>query len=83
MKEIYGDNAVGYVQLKRAEGKCLVKAKITPEHRISKKAYNVEAIIDEKEEKVYSCICKDCAASEGKPTRCSITLIILIFLFCT
>lgn len=66
MYEVYGDNAVGYVQLKRANEQCIVKAKITPEHKVSKKAYNVEAIIDEKEEKVVVCICKDCAASEGK-----------------
>lgn len=65
MKEVYGDNAIGYVQLKREGTQCIVKARITPEHKVRKTPYNVEAIIDEENETVISCMCKDCPASEG------------------
>lgn len=65
MKQMYGDNAVGYVQLKRTEKICTLKARITPEHKVLKTAYNVEAVIHEGQEKVISCVCKDCPASEG------------------
>lgn len=44
---------------------CNIKARITPEHKIHKKAYNVDAVINEQEEKVVSCECTDCSASEG------------------
>lgn len=64
-KVSYGDNAVAYVQLKRNGDVCTVKAKITPEHKIHKKAYNVCAVINEREEEVVSCTCLDCPASEG------------------
>lgn len=74
MKEVYGDNAVGYVQLKREGKQCIVKAQITPEHKVSKKAYNVEVAIDEEDEKVLSCACKDCAASEGKSSLIAHTI---------
>lgn len=51
---------ISYVHLKRNDDICKVKAKITPEHKIHKKAYNVIAIINEKEEQVIS------SASQGK-----------------
>ncbi|KAK4287433.1 hypothetical protein Pmani_039496 [Petrolisthes manimaculis] len=35
--EDYGDDAVGYVQLKRASGICEVTARITPEHKTTSK----------------------------------------------
>ncbi|KAJ8916480.1 hypothetical protein NQ315_014700 [Exocentrus adspersus] len=61
----YGDNAVHYVQLKRDGPVCTVKGKITPEHKIRKKAYTVCAQINELNESVTSCICLDCSASAG------------------
>nr|XP_018903521.1 PREDICTED: uncharacterized protein LOC109034699 [Bemisia tabaci] len=53
----YGDNAVGYVQVKREGGTCHVMAKITPEHRINSPPYQVHVVIDEKEEKVKEAYC--------------------------
>lgn len=42
-----------------------MKAKITPEHKIRSKAYDVHVVINEKEEEVISCQCHSCPASEG------------------
>lgn len=56
-KESYGDNAVGYVQLKREGKLCFVRGKITPEHKINNVGYIVEVVVDENEEKVLSCEC--------------------------
>ncbi|CAG9772236.1 unnamed protein product [Ceutorhynchus assimilis] len=64
-KTSYGDNAVGYVQVKKENHVCFVLGRITPEHKVRDKGYFVEAVIDMKEDKVVSCECKDCAASEG------------------
>ncbi|KAJ8911235.1 hypothetical protein NQ315_012222, partial [Exocentrus adspersus] len=64
-RESYGDNAVGYVQVKRDGNICIVKAKVTPEHSVKKKAYGVVLICNEDEEKVISVQCEDCAASLG------------------
>lgn len=61
----YGDDAVGYVQLKRTGNICTVKGKITPEHRVHNKPYNVTVQIDENEEKIMSSECHDCTASHG------------------
>ena len=36
-RESYGDNAVGYVQVKRNGNVCTVKASVTPEHNVRKK----------------------------------------------
>lgn len=61
----YGDNAVSYVQVKRDNHQCIVQCKITPEHKIHKKAYTVVAVVDEETYNIVSCECKDCAASSG------------------
>ncbi|CAG9765926.1 unnamed protein product [Ceutorhynchus assimilis] len=63
--EKYGDNAITYVQLKRADNICTVKAKITPEHRVRHVAYKLQAVINEEDEEVLSCECLDCPASAG------------------
>lgn len=65
-REAYGDNAVGYIQLKRENNICIIKAKVTPEHKIHKKSYNVTATINEEDEKVLTCVCSDCAAALGE-----------------
>ncbi|KAJ8958354.1 hypothetical protein NQ314_006415 [Rhamnusium bicolor] len=64
-RESYGDKAIGYVQLKRVNHICTVKAKVTPEYKIHNKYYNVIIEVDEAEEIILSCKCLDCAASEG------------------
>ena len=38
-RETYGDNAVGYVEVKRDKNICLVRGKITPEHSVKKKVF--------------------------------------------
>lgn len=65
-RENYGDNAVGYVQVKRDANLCTVKAKVTPEHNIRKKAYDVTLLCNEVEEEILSVTCDSCAASLGK-----------------
>ncbi|KAK3886035.1 hypothetical protein Pcinc_009811 [Petrolisthes cinctipes] len=61
----YGTDAVGYVQLRRADGICEVVGRITPEHKVSSKPYRVVVKIDEISEKVVDAKCMDCAAAEG------------------
>ncbi|KAJ8685669.1 hypothetical protein QAD02_021462 [Eretmocerus hayati] len=61
----YGDEAIGRVQLRRVECQCVVRASITPEHKIHRKAYSVTIEIDEKEELVTKAQCHDCVASAG------------------
>ncbi|CAG9771388.1 unnamed protein product [Ceutorhynchus assimilis] len=63
--DTYGDNAIAFVQLKRDDGVCTVKGRITPEHKIRNTAYRVQAIIDETTEEDQICECLDCPASEG------------------
>ncbi|CAG9760297.1 unnamed protein product [Ceutorhynchus assimilis] len=65
-RESYGDVAVGYVQLKRDHPQCIVKARITPEHKIRKQSYLVSVCIDEECHKVIDVKCNDCEASEGR-----------------
>jgi hypothetical protein len=64
-RDDYGDNAVGYVQVKREGNICTVKAKVTPEHKVRSKPYNVTFVCNEAEEMVKLCICEDCPASQG------------------
>ncbi|GLV37568.1 uncharacterized protein CBL_20380 [Carabus blaptoides fortunei] len=64
-REEYGDNAIGYVQVKRDVEKCIVKGKITPEHNVTRKGYAVEIQVDEKNAAIEHVTCGDCAASEG------------------
>lgn len=65
-RESYGDNAIGYVQIKRDGELCTVKSRVTPEHKVRKEGYRVTAIVNETQSLVQSCQCEDCAASEGK-----------------
>lgn len=65
-RESYGESAIGYVQVKREKDICAVKAKITPEHNVRQKCYNVTATCNETEEHILSVQCEDCAAHLGK-----------------
>lgn len=56
---------MAYVQLKRVGDICTVKGRITPEHKIHKKAYNVSVQINEKDETILECKCLDCSAALG------------------
>lgn len=64
-RQSYGDDAIGYVQLHRENGKCTVKCKICPEHKVRTKLYNVTLIVNENDSEIISCECHDCAASAG------------------
>ncbi|GBL87998.1 hypothetical protein AVEN_133670-1 [Araneus ventricosus] len=61
-KESYGDNAIGYVQVKRDGDLCTVKGRIMPEHRVRKKAHSVVLVCNESEDVILSV---KCAASQG------------------
>lgn len=65
-RDNYGDNAIGYVQVKREDNICTVKGRITPEHNVRKKPYAVVVTCEEAEEVVLSVQCEDCAAALGK-----------------
>ncbi|KAI5644485.1 hypothetical protein NE865_03592 [Phthorimaea operculella] len=64
-RESYGDDAIGYVQLKREANLCVVKCKISPEHKVRDKPYSVSLVVDEKDGIVESVQCGDCPASNG------------------
>ncbi|XP_045454482.1 uncharacterized protein LOC123663880 [Melitaea cinxia] len=64
-RESYGDDAIGYVQLKRKANLCVIKCKICPEHKVRQQPYSVSMVIDEKEGIVQSVQCADCPASKG------------------
>ncbi|KAG5871400.1 hypothetical protein JTB14_030676 [Gonioctena quinquepunctata] len=53
-RQSYGDNAIGYVQLKQQGALCELKAKITPEHKIKSRNYSVSCSINTKEKVVVN-----------------------------
>ncbi|CAG5041672.1 unnamed protein product [Parnassius apollo] len=61
----YVDTAIGYFEVKRERSKCVLKAKVTPEHRIRTKMYTVSITINEDSEVIENLICDDSAASAG------------------
>ncbi|XP_048484644.1 uncharacterized protein LOC125490211 [Plutella xylostella] len=61
----YVDTAVGYVEIKRDNNICSLKARITPEHKVRTKMYTVGIVIDENTEAIKQVTCDDCAASAG------------------
>lgn len=64
-RENYGDNAIGYVEVKREGSLCILQCKICPEHKVRSKNYSVSLTVNEDEEKIIDIMCKDCPASEG------------------
>lgn len=64
-RESYGDDAIGYVQVKREHNICIIKARVTPEHKVRSKPYHCTFECDEKEEIITGVNCEDCAAREG------------------
>lgn len=65
-RENYGDNAIGYAQVRRIQKMVRVKARITPEHKLRQSAYTVSAEFDEGKQVINFAKCHDCAASQGK-----------------
>ncbi|CAH0715416.1 unnamed protein product, partial [Brenthis ino] len=64
-REAYVDTAVGYVEVKREGDMCTVQCRVTPEHKVKAKLYQITAVIKESDEKIVSVECNDCAASAG------------------
>ncbi|XP_050560327.1 uncharacterized protein LOC118268450 [Spodoptera frugiperda] len=64
-REAYVDTAVGYVEVKRDGNLCTVKCRVTPEHKVKARLYQVTAVIDESLEKIITVECNDCVASAG------------------
>ena len=64
-KESYGDNAIGYVQVKRERDICRVTARITPEHRVHATTYVVEVVIKTSNNRITGATCNGCAGSKG------------------
>lgn len=56
-RESYGDDAIGYVQLRRESGICILKCKICPEHKVKASSYNVTMVLDENKGEVVSSEC--------------------------
>ncbi|KAL4702745.1 hypothetical protein ACJJTC_013640 [Scirpophaga incertulas] len=65
VRDNYGDDAIGYVQVKRVGNICTVKCRITPEHRVRATPYHCILECDEKDNEILNVMCKDCAASSG------------------
>ncbi|KAF4528770.1 hypothetical protein B566_EDAN016958 [Ephemera danica] len=66
--ERYGDDAVGYVQVKREGSTCILKGRIVPEHKVHKKPYHVEMLLEEfpgKSSRIKHVKCLSCVSSEG------------------
>ncbi|CAG4938741.1 unnamed protein product [Parnassius apollo] len=60
-RDSYVDTAIDYVEVKREEIKCVLKAKVTTDHRIRTKMYS----INEDSVVIENLICDVCAASAG------------------
>ncbi|KAJ8914230.1 hypothetical protein NQ315_003594 [Exocentrus adspersus] len=78
IRETYGDNAIGYVELKRDGLICVVQARICPEHKVRSKAYSVIVETNEEEERVSDLKCNDFAAAAG---GCKHALAFLMWLY--
>lgn len=65
MRKNYIDSAIGYVQLKREDNKCIVKCEMCPEHKVRTRNYEQIMVVDEEKENIESVKCLGCAASEG------------------
>ena len=72
----YGDDAVGRVELYRAEGSCFLKAEVCPEHRVSNKTYKVTAVVREITSEVIDLSCHGCLDSASPVCKHAI-----VFLF--
>lgn len=64
--EAYEDNTIGCVQAKREDFLYTVKGKITPEHRVRQKPYEVVAICNESDGQIQSVNCSGYTASLSK-----------------
>ena len=61
----YGDDAVGYVCVRTSGGETSVKSKVTPEHKVNQKPYDVEVMINTVERVIIDARCTGCKAQKG------------------
>lgn len=73
-RESYGDSAIGYVQLKRADNQCTIIAACCPEQSVRSKSYRVQVEIDLTNSEMKSAACHDCVASAGGWKRALVVL---------
>ncbi|KAL4717801.1 hypothetical protein ACJJTC_000950 [Scirpophaga incertulas] len=76
VRDNYGDDAIGYVQVKRVGNICTVKCGITPEHRVRATPYYCSLECDEKDNEILNVMCKDCAASSGGCKHAAVAFLI-------
>lgn len=60
----YGDNAIGYVSIKRNGVMCTVEARITPQTSVNRTPYLVSVSINESDNSIAAPSC-NCQASMG------------------
>lgn len=65
-RESYGDNAIGYAQIRRDNNICSMKARICPEHKINESGYRVSLDVDEEADIIIDVNCEDCPAAKGR-----------------
>ncbi|XP_041970172.1 uncharacterized protein LOC121726754 [Aricia agestis] len=63
--ESHGDDAVGFVQLRRENELCTVMCRVCLEQEVHSKQYTVTVIVDEQYEEIESAQCPDCESSAG------------------
>ena len=51
---LYGDSAIGYVQVKKEGPLCTVIVRVTPEHKVGNTGYRVTAAINERNVALFS-----------------------------
>ena len=59
---VYGNSAIGYVQVKREGNVCKVLGDVVPEHKVKSTCYEVEAKIDLENQKINYAQCNGCVA---------------------
>lgn len=62
MRTDYGDVPMEWVELRRVSPKCLLKARICPQHKIRQKSYSIIASVDEGLNEIDYATCHDCVA---------------------
>ena len=65
MRDEYGDEAIGYVQVQSRPGSCVVKGRVTPEHRVNTAPYRVTVSINTVTGAIEEARCHDCQARNG------------------
>lgn len=64
-RESYGYSAIGYVSFMKEGHIYKIVVRITPEHRVRSKPYEINVEFDSQHEIITSASCLSCAASKG------------------